>query len=168
MNEVREISDTTILKMDWVLFFFMLPPHLRVIRYVFLLKLYFVITCRQKHTAIYLLFSRNCKSLKMINIKHSPITYTRNELLSKRASACLRPYMINCINNCAIDIYRRKRRTHRGGRRKQHKINVAATPACLTPTFIVKQHGLIFPISIFRCIDLVNPSPPHCRSPAEV
>ena len=77
----------------------------------------------------------------MLNVKHSPITYTRNELLSMRASACLRPYLINSINNCAIDIYRRKRRTHRGGRRKQHKINVVTTPACLTPTSIVKQHG---------------------------
>ena len=77
----------------------------------------------------------------MLNDKHSPITYTRNELLSMRASACLRPYLINSINNCAIDIYRRKRRTHRGGRRKQHKINVVTTPACLTPTLIVKQHG---------------------------
>ena len=28
-----------------------------------------------------------------------------------------------------------------GGRRKQHKINVVSTPACLTPIFIVKQHG---------------------------
>ena len=68
-----------------------------------------------------------------------------------RASACLRPYLINSINNCAIDIYRRKRRTNRGGRRKQHKINVVTTPACLTPTFIVKQHGsnlfnLLFPM----------------------
>ena len=58
-----------------------------------------------------------------------------------RASASHKPYMINSINNCAIDIYRRKRRTHRGGRRKQHKINVVTTPAYLTPTFIVKQHG---------------------------
>ena len=87
----------------------------------------------------------------MLNVKHSPIIYTRNELLSMRASACLRPYMINSINNCAIDIYRRKRRTHRGGRRKQHKINVVTTHACLTPTFIVKQHGsnlsnLLFPM----------------------
>ena len=49
--------------------------------------------------------------------------------------------MINSINNCAIDIFRRKRQTHRGGRRKQHKINVVTTHACLTPTFIVKQHG---------------------------
>ena len=77
----------------------------------------------------------------MLNVKHSPITYTRNELLSMRASACLRPYMINSINNCAIDIYRRRRRTHRGGRRKHHKINVVTTHACLTPTFIVRQHG---------------------------
>ena len=82
-----------------------------------------------------------CQSLKMLNVGHSPITYTRNEYLSMRASACLRPYMINSINNCAIDTYRRKRRTHRGGRRKQHKINVVTTAACLTPTFIVKQHG---------------------------
>ena len=93
------------------------------------------------------------KLVKFENAKHSPITYTRNELLSMRASAYLRPYMINIINNCAIDIYRRKRRTHRGGRRKQHKINVVATPAYLTPTFIVKQHGsnlsnLHFPMSI--------------------
>ena len=86
-------------------------------------------------------FSRNCKSLKMLNVKHSSITFTRNELQSMRASACPRPYMINSINNCAIDIYRRKRRTHRGGCRKQHKINVVSTHACLTPTFIVKQHG---------------------------
>ena len=77
----------------------------------------------------------------MLNAKHSPITYTRNELLSMRAYSCLRPYMINIIINCAIDIYRRKRRTHRGGRRKQHKINVVTTPACLRPTFIVKQRG---------------------------
>ena len=61
--------------------------------------------------------------------------------------------MINSINNCAIDIYRHKRRTHRGGRRKQHKINVVTTPAYPTPTFIVKQHGsnpsnLHFPMSI--------------------
>ena len=39
------------------------------------------------------------------------------------------------------------------GRRKQHKINVVTTPAYLTPTFIVKQHGpnlsnLHFPMSI--------------------
>ena len=59
--------------------------------------------------------------------------------------------MINSINNCAIDIYHRKRRTHRG--RKQHKINVVTTPAYLTPTFIVKQRGsnlsnLHFPMSI--------------------
>ena len=67
--------------------------------------------------------------------------YCLNEL-SMRASASLRPHMINSINNCAIDIYRRKRRTHRGGRRKQHKINVVTT-AYLTPTFIVKQHGSI-------------------------
>ena len=58
-----------------------------------------------------------------------------------RASASLKPYMINSINNCAIDIYRRKRRTHRGGRRKQHKISIVTTPAYFTPTFIVKQHG---------------------------
>ena len=61
--------------------------------------------------------------------------------------------MINSINNCAIDIYRRKRRTHRFGRLKQHKINVVSNPAYLTPTFIVKQHGsnlsnLHFPMSI--------------------
>ena len=125
----------------------MLPPHLRVIWYVFLLKLYFVITCRQKQTAIF------SKLLKFDNIKHSPITYIRNELLSMRASASLRPYMINSINNCAIYIYRRKRRTHRGGRRRQHKINVVATPTYQTPTFIEKQHGsnlsnLHFPMSI--------------------
>ena len=148
LNEVREISDTALMKMDWVLFSFMLPPHLRVIWYVFLLKLYFVITCRQKQTAIY------SKLLKFENVKHSPITYTRNELLSMRASASLRPYMINSINNCAIDIYRRKRRTHRGGRRKQHKINVVTTPAYRTPTFNVEQHGsnlsnLNFPMSIY-------------------
>ena len=77
----------------------------------------------------------------MLNVRHSPITYTRNDLLSMRGSACLRPYMINSINNCAIDIYRRKRRIHIGGRRKQHKINVVTTHACLIPTFIVKQHG---------------------------
>ena len=100
LNEVREISDTTLMKIDWVLFSFMLPPHLHVIWYVFLLKLYFVITCRQKQTAIL------SKLLKFENVKHSPITYTRNELLSMRASASLKPYMINSINNCAIDIYR--------------------------------------------------------------
>ena len=125
----------------------MLPPHLRVIWYVLLLKLYFVITCRQKQTA------NLSKSRRFENVDHSPITYTRNELLSMRASVSLRPYMINSINYCAIDIYRRKRRTHRGGRRKQHKINVVSTPAYLTPTFIVKQHGsnpsnLHFPMSI--------------------
>ena len=109
-----------------------------------------------------------CQSLKMLNVGHSPITYTRNEYLSMRASACLRPYMINSNNNCAIDTYRRKRRTHRGGRRKQHKINVVTTAACLTPTFIVKQHGSNLSNLNFRCTDLVNPSPPHCRSPAEV
>ena len=70
-----------------------------------------------------------------------------------RASASLKPHMINSINNCAIDIYRRKRRTHRGGRRKQHKINVITTPAYLTPTFIVKHSGsnlsnVNFPMSI--------------------
>ena len=32
-----------------------------------------------------------------------------------------------------------------GGRRKQHKINVVTTHACLTPTFIVKQHGYNLP-----------------------
>ena len=93
------------------------------------------------------------KLLRFLNVKHSPIAYTRNELLSMRASASLRPYMINSINNCAIDIYRRKRRTHRCGRRKQHKINVVPTSAYLTPTFIVKQHvsnlsNLHFPMSI--------------------
>ena len=61
--------------------------------------------------------------------------------------------MINSINNCAIDIYRRKRRTHTSGRRKKQKINVVTTPAYLTPTFIVKKHGsnlsnLHFPMSI--------------------
>ena len=135
------------MKMDWILFSFMLPPHLREIWYVFLLKLYFVITCRQIQTAIF------TKLPKFENVKHSPITYTRNELLSMRASASFKPYMINSINSCAIDIYRRKRRTHRGGRRKQDKINVVTTPAYLTPTFIVKQHGpnlsnLHFPMSI--------------------
>ena len=125
----------------------MLPPHLRVIWYVFLLQLYFVITCRQKQTATF------SKFIKFENVKHSPITYTRNELLSMQASASLSPYMINSINNCAIDIYRRKRRTHRVGRRRQHKTNVVVTPAYQTPTFIVKQHGsnlsnLHFPMSI--------------------
>ena len=42
---------------------------------------------------------------KLENVQHSPITYTRNELLSMRASASPKPYMINSINNCAIDIY---------------------------------------------------------------
>ena len=93
------------------------------------------------------------KLLKFENVKHSPINYTLNELLSMRASASLRPYLINSINNCAIDIYHRKRRTHRGGRRKQHKINVVPTPAYLTPTFIEIQYGsklfnLHFPMSI--------------------
>ena len=93
------------------------------------------------------------KLLKFENVGHSPITYTRNDLLSMRASASLKPYMIISINNCAIDIYRRKRRTHRGGRRKQHKINGDTTPAYLTPTFFLKQHGsnlfnLHFPMSI--------------------
>ena len=144
---MREISDTTLMKMDWVLFSFMLPPHLRVIWHVFLLKHYFAITCRQKQTAIF------SKLIRFENFKHSPITYARNELPSMRVSASLRPCMINSINNCAIDIYRRKRRTHRGGRRKQHKINVVTIPAYQTPTFIVKQHGsnpfnLHFPMSI--------------------
>ena len=76
LNEVREISDMTLMKMDWVLFYFMLPPHHRVIWYVFHLKPYFVITCRQKQTAIF------SKLLKFENCKHSPITYNRNELLS--------------------------------------------------------------------------------------
>ena len=170
---MREISDTTLMTMDWVLFSFMLPPHLLVIWYVFLLKLYFVITCRQKQTAIF------SKLVKFENVKHSPITYTRNELLSMRASASLRPYMINSINNCAIDICRRKRRTHRGGRRKQHKINVVTT-AYLTPTFIVKQHGsnlsnLHFPMSIDlqaanlrsnkrKCLPSFNISTFNCRT----
>ena len=110
-------------------------------------KLYFVITCRHKQTAIF------SKLLMFENVNHSPITYTQNELLSMRASASLKPYKINSISNCAIDIYHRKRRTHTGGRQKQHKINVVATPAYLTPTFIVKQHGsnlsnLHFPMSI--------------------
>ena len=144
---MREISDTTLMKKDWVLFSFILPPHFRVIWHIFLLKLYFVITCRQKQTAIFK------KLLMFKNVKHSPITYTQNELLSMQATASLRPHMINRINNCAIDIHRHKRRTHRGGRQKQHKINVVTTPAYLTRTFIVKQHGsnissLHFPMSI--------------------
>ena len=49
--------------------------------------------------------------------------------------------MINSINNCAIDICRHKRQTHRGGRLKQHKINVVTTPAYLTPNVVEKQHG---------------------------
>ena len=61
--------------------------------------------------------------------------------------------MIININDCAIDIYRRKRQTHRGGHQKKHKINVVTTTAYLTPTFIEKQHGsnlpnLHFPMSI--------------------
>ena len=61
--------------------------------------------------------------------------------------------MINSINNCAIDIYRYKWRTHRDGPRKKHKINVVTAPAYLTPTFIEKQHGsnpssLNFPMTI--------------------
>ena len=144
---MREISDTTLMKMDRVLFSFMITQHLRVIWYVFLLKPYFAMTYRLKQTAFF------TKLLKFENVKHSPITYTRNELLSIQASVSLKPYMINSINNCAIDIYRRKRRFHRGGRRKQHKINVVATTAYLTPTFIEKQHGsnlsnLHFPMSI--------------------
>ena len=87
------------------------------------------------------------------NAKHSPIIYTRNELLSMRASTSLKPYMINSINDFAHDIYRCKRRTHRCGRRKQDKINVDIIPAYITPTFIEKQHGsnlssLRFPILI--------------------
>ena len=144
---MREISDSTLMKMDCVLFTFMFPPHIHVIWHVFLLKLYFVDTCRQTQTANF------SKLLRFENINHSPITYAQNELLSMRASASLRPHMISSINNCAIDIYCRKRRTHRGGRRKQHKINVVTTPAYPTPTFIVKQHGsnlsnLNFPMSI--------------------
>ena len=101
--------------MDWALFPSMLPPHLRVIWYVFPLKLYFVITCRQKQTGIFY------KLLTYENVKHSPITNSRNELLSTRSSVYLKPYMISSINNCAIDIYRRKRRTHGGGHRKRKK-----------------------------------------------
>ena len=61
--------------------------------------------------------------------------------------------MTNSINNCAIDIYRRMRQTLRGGRWKQHKINIVTTPAYQTPTFIMKQHGsnlfnLHYPMSI--------------------
>ena len=61
--------------------------------------------------------------------------------------------MINSINNCAIDIYRCRRRTLRSGHRKQHKFNAVTTPAYLTPTVIEKQHGsnlsnLRFPMSI--------------------
>ena len=69
--EVREICDTTLMTMDWVLFSFMLPPHLRVIRYVFLLKPYFVITRRQNETDIFY-----TKLLKFENVTHSPISYT--------------------------------------------------------------------------------------------
>ena len=124
----------------------MLPPHLYVIWYVFLLKLNFVTTCCQKNAIFSTL-------PKFENVKHFPITYTQNELLSMRAYASLKPYIINSINNCAIDIYCRKRRTHRGGSQKQHKINGVTTPAYLTPTFIVKQHGsnlpnLHFPMTI--------------------
>ena len=45
------------------------------------------------------------KLLKFENVKHSPITYTRNELLPMRASVSLKAHMINSINNCTIDMY---------------------------------------------------------------
>ena len=88
------------------------------------------------------------KLLRFENFIHFPINYTLNELQSMRDSVSLKLDMINSINNFAIDIYRRNRRAHIGGRREKRKINVVTTPANLTSTGIEKQH-------------VSNPSNPH-------
>ena len=142
---MREICDTTLMTIDWVLFPSILPPHLRVIWYVFLLKHCFVITCRQKQTAIFF------KLLMFKNVEHSYITYTQNELLSMRASVSLKPYILT-TSTIVLLIYivvnGEPTEVAVGNSTKSMSLLLLLTTH---PRLLKNNTDLIFPFSVFRC-----------------
>ena len=140
-----EICDTTLMTIDWVLFPSILPPHLRVIWYVFLLKHCFVITCRQKQTAVFF------KLLRFKNVEHSYITYTQNELLSMRASVSLKPYILT-TSTIVLLIYivvnGEPTEVAVGNSTKSMSLLLLLTTH---PRLLKNNTDLIFPFSVFRC-----------------
>ena len=118
--------------MDWNLFPFNLPLHLRILWYVFLLRLAIQTVYRYPPLSQYL-------ELHVTTVP-CQITGARLAILSIRPSPSLDLSLVENIRSCGISVSLPRKRTHRGGRRKQGRILVlsrhTADPvAVMSPDF---------------------------------
>ena len=120
--------------MDWNLFPFNLPLHLRILWYVFLLQLAIFTVYRYPPLSPCLELHVTTVPCQIIGAR---LTYSRDDILSIRPSPNLDPSLVENIRICGISVNLPRRRTHRGGRRKQRRVQVlsrhTADPVAVPP-----------------------------------
>ena len=107
--------------MDWNLFPFNLPLHLRILWYVFLLQLAIHIVYRYPPLSLCLELHVTTVPCRIIGAR---LTYSRDDILQIHPSPNLDLSLVENIRSCGISVSLPRKRTHRGGRRKQGRIQV--------------------------------------------
>ena len=107
--------------MDCNIFSFNLPLHLRIVWYVFLIRL--AIQTVYRYPPL-----RPCLELYVTTVPYqitgARFTYSRANILSIRPSPNLEPSLVENIRNCGIGVNLPRKCSNRGGGRKQCRMQV--------------------------------------------